>query len=384
MVSARSYKVLWVLTIGAFIVGGIGLIERFLRPGMSMNTGSYVSWGLFVSTYIYFIGLSAGAFLLSSLVYVFRIEKLERIGKFSLFTALVCLVMAMFSILFDLGHPFRALLRFLVSPNPSSMMGWMMFLYSAYFLLLLVELIIAFNPGFKLKKLGSKRLLFLVGSFGIPLAIAFHGGVGTIFAVVKAKPFWNTDLFPLMFILEALLSGGALITMLTFFFDPDRGSAEHKDLVKFLGRIVLGILALYILFYLSGILVAMYDKVPGHIESYRFIFSGQYAPFFWIGQVLIVVVIPLLLFTLKGKSALAATVASSLIVLGFVFVRLNIVVPAGIVPEFAGLRTAYIDPYLTYTYFPSLMEWLLELWILSVGMVIFLAGQKLLRLFNGG
>ncbi len=74
MVSARSDKILWVLTIVAFFVGGIGLMETFSHPGISMNTGSYVSWGLAVSSYIYFIGLSVGAFLLSSLVYVFRIK----------------------------------------------------------------------------------------------------------------------------------------------------------------------------------------------------------------------------------------------------------------------------------------------------------------------
>jgi molybdopterin-containing oxidoreductase family membrane subunit len=185
-----------------------------------------------------------------------------------------------------------------------------------------------------------------------------------------------------MFVLEALLSGGALIAILTFFFDPDRGSVEHKDLVKFLGRIVLGLLCLYVLFFLSEVLVAIYGKIPSHIESYKFIFSGQYAPFFWIGQVLMVVVIPFFILAFKGKSALAIGVASSLIVLGFIFVKLNLVVPAGIVPEFAGLRTAYTDSHLTFTYFPSLMEWLLELWILSIGMFLFLSGRKLLRLFK--
>ncbi len=298
-----------------------------------------------------------------------------------MFTALVSLIMAMLSIFFDLGHPFRALLRFGLSPNFSSMMGWMIFLYSAYFLLLLIEMYFVFMKGRQVNSSPAK-ILRIVGVIGIFLAVYAIMTEGALFAVIKAKPFWNTPLFPLMFVLEALLSGGALITVLTFFFDPDRGSAEHKDLVKFLGRIVLGLLCLYVLFFLSEVLVAMYGKIPSHIESYKFIFSGQYAPFFWIGQVFIVVVIPLLIFTFKGKSALAVTIASSLIVLGFVFVKLNLVVPAGIVPEFAGLRTAYTDSHLTFTYFPSLMEWLLELWILSIGMFLFLSGRKLLRLFK--
>jgi molybdopterin-containing oxidoreductase family membrane subunit len=245
-------------------------------------------------------------------------------------------------------------------------------------------LIIALNSGSKFNEFNSKKLLFFLGSFGIPLAIAFHGGVGAIFAVLKAKPYWNTGLFPIMFIVEALLSGGALITILTYYFYPKKGSLEHQDLVKFLGRIVLGLLFLYILLFISELLISLYGRIPQHIASYRFLFYGQYAPFFWIGQVLLAVVIPLFILTFKGKSALAVAVATFLIVVGFIFIRLNIVIPGGIVPVFEGLRNAYIDPRLKFEYFPSLMEWLFELWVLSVGMIIFLAGKKILPLFREG
>jgi len=375
-------RFLWIVGIAGFLIGCIGFSDRFVYGLASHNTGSYVSWGLLVAGYIYFIGLSAGAFLLSSLVYVFKIKKLESIGKFSLFTALVCLVMAMFSIFFDLGHPFRSLLRFFISPNFGSMMGWMIFLYSAYFVLILFELILASNEDFRLGGLTSSKLLAVLGALGIPLAIAFHGGVGSIFAVVKAKPFWYTGLFPIMFIVEALFSGGALITFLTYFFAPNRGSLEHKDLMGFLGRIVLGLLAFYVLLYLADVLVTFYGNIPDHMASYKFIMSGPYAAIFWIGQVLLVVLIPVLLLTFKNKSPFAVALASILIVAGFIAVRLNIVVPAGIVPEFEGLKTAYVDARLKFEYFPSVMEWLFELWVMSVGMILFLAGQKFLPLFR--
>ena len=88
---------------------------------------------------IYLIGLSAGAFLLSTLVYVFRVERLEKIGKLALFTALVTLFAAMFSIWLDLGHPERVW-RLILRTNFGSIMGWMIWFYSAYFVLLLVEL----------------------------------------------------------------------------------------------------------------------------------------------------------------------------------------------------------------------------------------------------
>ena len=67
------------------VIGIGGVIERFTHGHQAAATGSYVVWGLWVSTYIYFIGLSAGSFLLSSLIYVFGMRQLERIGRLSLF-----------------------------------------------------------------------------------------------------------------------------------------------------------------------------------------------------------------------------------------------------------------------------------------------------------
>ena len=58
------------------------------------NYGSYVPWGLWVAMYIYFVGLSAGAFLLSSLIFVFGLKRLEPIGKLALFTAAITLCCA--------------------------------------------------------------------------------------------------------------------------------------------------------------------------------------------------------------------------------------------------------------------------------------------------
>jgi molybdopterin-containing oxidoreductase family membrane subunit len=378
----KSFKILWIVAIIGFIIGCISFADRLFYGISSHNTGSYISWGLLVSGYIYFIGLSAGAFLLSSLVYVFGVRKLEKIGKFSLFVALVCLVMAMLSIFFDLGHPFRSLIRFFVSPNFGSMMGWMIFLYSAYFVLLLAEFIVASNDTFHIGKLTSSRILTFLGAIGIPLAICFHGGVGAIFAVSNARPYWHSGLFPIMFIVEALLSGGALITLLTYFFSPNRGSLEHRELIRFLGRIVLGLLLFYVLLFISEILVVFYGEIPQHIGSYKFMMFGPYSWFFWVGQVLLAVLLPLSIFIFRGKSSKAVTLASILIVLGFVMIRLNIVVPGGAVPAFEGLRTAFIDSRLKFEYFPSLMEWLFELWILSLGLMIFLGGRRFLPLFK--
>ncbi|MFN3422131.1 MAG: NrfD/PsrC family molybdoenzyme membrane anchor subunit, partial [Armatimonadota bacterium] len=130
---------LWAI---AFALGSIGVVQRFLFGHKLAAYGNYVTWGLYVGVYIYLIGLSAGAFMLSSLVYVFGIKKFERIGPIALVVALVTLLTALLTVWFDLGHMERFYFVF-TRPNFHSMMAWMVWLYTGYSLLLASELWLA-------------------------------------------------------------------------------------------------------------------------------------------------------------------------------------------------------------------------------------------------
>jgi protein NrfD len=109
-------RLLYVVWLVAFGLGLWGVAERLLFGHRLAGYGSYVVWGLWVAIYIYMSGLSAGAFLLSSLVYVFRLERLERVGKLALFVALVALLGGLLAIWFDLGRMER-FYRVYTSPN---------------------------------------------------------------------------------------------------------------------------------------------------------------------------------------------------------------------------------------------------------------------------
>src|SRR3972149_6042550 len=105
-VAAMNKPTRWIIALvwlTLAVVGVDGLVERLLHGHHQAAYGSYVVWGLWVSAYIYFIGLSAGSFLLSSLIYVFGVQKLERIGRLSLFVAIITLLMALLSLWFGLG-----------------------------------------------------------------------------------------------------------------------------------------------------------------------------------------------------------------------------------------------------------------------------------------
>lgn len=395
----RLFATLWVV---AFLLGSMGVYERLSTGHVFTAYGSYIPWGLWVAMYVYFIGLSAGAFLLSTLVYVFRVKRLERIGKLSLFTALVALLGALLVIWFDIGHMGR-FWKVYTSFAWQSMMAWMVWLYTAYTILLVVELwfalradLVAWSPRQGVSGALARLLTFgktdtspralagdtgalrVLGALGVPLAVAFHGGVGALFGVVGARPYWNSPLYPIMFLVSALASGGALLTFIVAFFSPERGSKEHRELTVFLGRITLGLLALDLLMEWAEFSINLYASIPAHAEAFRLILFGPYWWVFWFVHLGLGALIPGLMLLLGGRSVGRVGTAGFLIAATFISVRLNIVLPGLAVSQLRGLEQAYVDPRLSLTYFPSAMEWLVGLFVLAFGVGVFYAGYKLL------
>lgn len=185
------------------------------------------------------------------------------------------------------------------------------------------------------------RMVRILGTLGVPVAIGVHGGTGAIFAVVKARPYWYTGLFPLIFIVSALASGGALLTFIYAFFG--RRDEEHPARTIALSKMVAGFLTLDLIFLGSELLVGLYGGVPDHMAVYRAILFGPFWYVFWLGQLGLGALVPLCLMFNKrtGGSLGWVGVAAALIVTGIVAVRLNIVIPPFTVPLMPGLDVAY-------------------------------------------
>jgi molybdopterin-containing oxidoreductase family membrane subunit len=396
-----GYIVLLLLT----AVGLWAVWVRFAEGLMVTDLTQHVPWGLWISLYIYFIGLSAGSFLLSTLVYVFRIKRFEPVGPLALLQALGCLMTGMALIWIDLGHPWRFLNIFLYW-NPTSVMAWEALFYAGYSVILLVELYLVFKPALsrrvqaggpwvrlsRVLSLGggdcgatwqarAGRLLLVFGIIGIPVAIGVHGGTGAIFAVVKSRPTWYTGLFPIVFLVSALASGGALLTFLTA--ATSRLPETRKlDLLRGLARMTVGILALDLLLTASETLVVFYGGIPQHIAGWKYILFGQFWWVFWFIQLGLGAVVPILIVAGRrtGRSIAWLGLSGLLVAIGVVGVRLNIVIPAQMEPELPGLADAYHQMRFAQGYFPSANEWLVSLLAIALVVWAFLLARKILPL----
>jgi Ni/Fe-hydrogenase subunit HybB-like protein len=396
-------KYLIIAAIIGLAVGSWGMFQRLAYGHSPMNYGSMVPWGLWVAFDLYFLGLTAGAFLITILTYVFRIKLLANLGPLAAFTVLVTLLCEFLIISLDLGHPMRVY-RFLITPNFGSMLLWlvvfivsMWIIYVPWLYLLLREQLIAWgNDATRVGHKVYRSLAFgkteytpqdrerdqrrtrLLSYISLPIGLIFFGAHGALFAILQNRPVWNSAMLPLLFILAALLSGGALITFLAYFYRPD------DELLHPLGHVVLLVLLSFLFLEALQFFVGYQSKITGIVSSLNLIVFGSYWWVFWIVHLLIGSLIPAFLLIKYPKNSKMVATACFLIIITFLAVRLNYLIPDMAVYKLEGLQNAFFNQRLRPDYVPNLNEWLVSLWVVSLGLLAFLLGTRWLPVIQAG
>ena len=400
----RFYKILLSLAIAGLVVGSWGVISTLIYGKNATALGSYVPWGLWVAVYLLFLGLTAGAFLITILTYVFRVKIFAPVGPLAAFTVLVVIICEMIIISFDLGHVFRAY-RLITSPGFTSMIFWMVVFTMAMLIIYLLECYYLLReklidwsreddrPGQSLYRFltfgksdyteadreADHRWVRRLSILSLPVGLIFYGVNGAIFAILLNRPLWNGALTPLLFIITALLSGGALITFLIYIFKID------DALVHYLGHVIRFLLVTFLFLQLLQFFVGYKTGVIIDRASLDIIAFGPYWWVFWIVHLLFGSLLPLYLLITYHEDAQKVAWACALIIICFIAVRLNFVIPDQAVYKLEGLENTFYHWRLrTVEYFPNLTEWLVSLWVFSLGLLAFLMGSRWLPLIAAG
>lgn len=225
-----------------------------------INIVHEVDWSLVIPQYFFFTGISAAAFLISALTYVFGMEEYRPIAKLSLIVALTVLIAAPLNLIADLAQPGRFYSLF-YHRHITSPMSWGVYLLTSYPLLIALEGIFAFRAGFakrarqttgrqhklyRFLALGNPavtpetntrdhRWSLILGGLGIPAAIAVHGYTGYILGVVRARPLWHTPLMPIIFLVSAMVSGIAFMIIIAWLMVRDKNGNIRWDMIDKLG-----------------------------------------------------------------------------------------------------------------------------------------------------
>jgi molybdopterin-containing oxidoreductase family membrane subunit len=141
--SAQFYLLMSVLA----VLAAAGMLSFYLMYAKGLYlTGmtNRVPWGLQIIMAIYYIGLSAGSLVISSLYAIFGKNEYKPFSRISVSLAILFLIAALLSIILDWGRPDRIFVPF-QHFNPLSMFTINPFLYTAYIFICLVYLWVMFK-----------------------------------------------------------------------------------------------------------------------------------------------------------------------------------------------------------------------------------------------
>ncbi len=360
-------RLLYLASAVAIVIGLWGLYDRLTAGHANAAYGSYVVWGFWVAMYLFFVGIAAGAFVLATLEYVFDVALFKGTGRLALYLTLVTLGAGLLHIWFDLGHLER-IWKVYLQGSPSSVMTQIVWGYTIFGLLALAALVLTFRPA-------QQKLLKPLMALGLPLALYLSGAVGALMGVQAARAFWHVGLFPVQFPFFSLASGIAvMLGALGLFGDPKNARLPQQLWTLAVASIVLQIVKLYFLW--ADFSQSLYGGVPQNIAAVNQVMFGQYGWAFWILQIGIGSLLPIVVLLTPGmaRRPQVAGWMGVCILVGFAVARANIVFPALTVPELDALMTAFQDPRLQFAYFPSLTEWALSAGIIGLAIAAFLVG----------
>jgi molybdopterin-containing oxidoreductase family membrane subunit len=332
-------------------------------------------WGLWVAMYLFFAGVSTGAYMIATLDYLFGVKLFKGTGKIALWGALVTMPAALMTIGMDLGHMER-IWKVYLQPDFSSLLAQMVWGYTLFIAVILLSLWAVFR---KPQAWWVKPLF----AFGLFMAIFLSGGVGALLGVNASRSYWHVGLLPAQFPFFSLASGAALMLMVLGWFAPvNDGRNQQRLWVLGLMTVVLAVLKLYFLW--TDFSQSIYGGIPDNVEAINAVLFGDYWWAFWILQIGLGTVVPVfvLLQPKLVKNRILAGAMGFLVLVGFGVARANIVFPALTVPELEGLSTAFQGPHLSFDYFPSLMEWSVVSGVIGIAALAFLFGADRLSLFT--
>jgi protein NrfD len=220
---------------------------------------------------------------------------------------------------------------------------------------------------------------------GLLLSFFVSGAVGALIGVQAARPFWHVGLFPVQFPVFSLASGAALLLAVLGLFGP-RGDPNRPQQLWVLGILSVGLLVVKLYFMWADYSQSIYGGVPMNVDAVRQVLFGPYWWAFWILQILIGSLVPLVVLVqpnLAKHNAWAGWMGVLLLV-GYAVARGLIIFPALTIPELEALTQAFGGPHLSFDYFPSLMEWAVSLGTIGLATLIVLIGSDRLPLFQRG
>lgn len=364
------YTWMTVIAIGLGI-GIFGAAQVLIKGlGLTMAATDQMPWGILAAAYEFFVIMSVGLCLVASIGYVFGVKRFQLIAKRAVLLAIITLLAGLVALFFDMGQPLR-MFNFFISPNFTSAMWWLSVLYTLYLIFMLV-LFYQLNKEFENVR--------IVGALALVTGIVAIGTIGALFGFAEARPFFGGALTPVYFIVSALVSGIAILALVTIVgqkvtkreMSPELHSLMTVDMGKLLA-LVLGI-AFFIAIWKG--LTGLYSPSAVESDAYRYMLLGSGAFLYWGLEIVIGLIIPFFLVLNPGtRNTGGLLAASSLVLIGMFVTKYNLVFGGQVVPLLQGL---WQEQFLSYS--PTFVEFSIVILAFAVVALLYTLGNRIFAL----
>jgi Ni/Fe-hydrogenase subunit HybB-like protein len=386
---------IWTATLIIICLIGIYAYYRQLTRGLEVtNMRDYVSWGIYISNFVFFVAISLVGSLITAIFRLANVKWSTPLTRIAEIIAVSAIVFASIIIVVDMGRPERFLNLFIYGRLQSPII-WDVVVIGTYFFISLLLLYLPLMPDLKIlnkePKKNSKflnRLYRFGGSFWkgtkqqfrisnkaittlciiiIPVAFCIHTVTSWLFATTY-RPGWDSTNFGAYFVSGAFLVGAGAVVVAMFVFRKAYRLEKYITEMHFekMGRIVVLLALLYLYFNVNEYLVPAFKMKKPEASHLSELFTGGYAPMFWFA-VLVGMIIPIcILIFKKGRKPLPMFVAGVMIVVGAWFKRYLIVTPTLLHP----FLPMHDVPESYHHYFPSWEEWAIAMGSLAGALLI--------------
>ena len=381
-----AVTIVWIAFLSLVAAWGFGVFIYQLRNGLGVTAmRNYVSWGLYISTFVFFIGISHSGTLVSAILRITKQEWRRPITRSAELLTFVSLLFGGIMPIIDLGRPDR-ILNLVIHGRIQSPLIWDVICIMTYFTGSTVFLFLPMIPDMALCRdrltdtktyfAKFKKWLYTKLSLGwngspeqwhilekcmmimtiiiIPIAVSVHTVVSYIFAMTL-RAGWDSTVFGPYFVAGALYSGsaGVILGMAAFrklYHLEKYITPRHFNLM---GQIVLALTLIYAYLNLNEYWIPAYKMATTEGALLGDLFWGPYSRVFWTLQ-FGTVLLPIFIMSLPaGRKILPLSITCIVIVIGAWVKRYIIVVPTLLHP-YMPIQEVPAD---WSTYFPNWVEW---------------------------
>lgn len=367
------------------LFGSLGLLVLFgalawnhMHHNGHVVTGmdNQIVWGLPHVFAVFLIVAASGALNVASIASVFNQSMYKPLAPLSAILSIALMLGGLLVLVLDLGRSDRLIVA-MTHFNFKSMFTWNVFLYSGFFTLVGIYLWTMLDRN-------ARSYSKAAGTAAFIWRLILTTGTGSLFGFLVARELYGTAILAPMFIIMSFAYGLAiyLIVLVAAYAWTGRtlGDAVMMRLKRLLAVFVAAVLYFVVVHHMTN----LYFTKSHAVEAFILRDGGFFTTLFWVGQILIGCVAPLvILLSGLGRQRAWIMIACVLIILGGMAQMYVTIIGAQAYPldMFPGLieKSSFFDGEL-HGYTPSVAEFFLGLGGVAIALLVTTFSIKVLRL----